>query len=241
MNLIIGSHVSFTQDKQMLGSVIEALKYGANTFMFYTGAPQNTNRKDIDNKLTELAHNLMLSENININDVIVHAPYIINLANSKNYDFNVNFLKQEIKRVEQLGVTKLVLHPGSHVGLGVDKGIENIINSLNECVNEDTNVIICLETMAGKGSEIGKIFEEIRQIIDGINFVIEIANATMPLINEKEEILNKEGIEEKVQILSEALQEHDNAKTAQALEEGILPFVDIFYQVASILLAGEKA
>jgi len=170
MNLIIGSHVSFTQDKQMLGSVIEALKYGANTFMFYTGAPQNTNRKDIDNKLTELAHNLMLSENININDVIVHAPYIINLANSKNYDFNVNFLKQEIKRVEQLGVTKLVLHPGSHVGLGVDKGIENIINSLNECVNEDTNVIICLETMAGKGSEIGKSFEEIRQIIDGINY-----------------------------------------------------------------------
>ena len=170
MNLIIGSHVSFTQDKQMIGSVIEALKYGANTFMFYTGAPQNTNRKDIDNKLTELAHNLMLSENININDVIVHAPYIINLANSKNYDFNVNFLKQEIKRVEQLGVTKLVLHPGSHVGLGVDKGIENIINSLNECVNEDTNVIICLETMAGKGSEIGKSFEEIRQIIDGINY-----------------------------------------------------------------------
>lgn len=168
MNLIIGSHVSFTQDKQMLGSVIEALKYGANTFMFYTGAPQNTNRKDIDPKLTELAHNLMLSENININDVIVHAPYIINLANDKNYDFNVKFLKEEISRVEKLGVTKLVLHPGSHVGLGVDKGIENIINALNECLNENTKVVICLETMAGKGSEIGKSFNEIKQIIDGV-------------------------------------------------------------------------
>lgn len=104
MNIVIGSHVSFSKDKQMLGSVLEALKYKANTFMFYTGAPQNTNRSDIDLKLTELAHNLMVNENINIKDVIVHAPYIINLANNKNYEFNVKFLKEEIKRVEQLGV-----------------------------------------------------------------------------------------------------------------------------------------
>lgn len=91
------------------------------------------------------------------------------------------------------------------------------------------------------GEEKEDTMDFLGQIIDGINFVIEIVNATMPMINEKEEILNKEGIEEKVQILSKALQTRDNAKTAQALEEGILPFVDIFYQVASILLAGEKA
>lgn len=92
-----------------------------------------------------------------------------------------------------------------------------------------------------RGEEKEDTMDFLGQIIDGINFVIEIANATMPLINEKEEILNKEGIEEKVQILSRALQARDNVKTAQALEEGILPFVDIFYQVASLLLAGEKA
>lgn len=170
MSLIIGSHVSFTKDKQMLGSVIEALSYGANTFMFYTGAPQNTNRKDIDSKLTALAHNLMLNENINIKDVIVHAPYIINLANDKNYEFNVKFLKEEIQRVTELGVDKLVLHPGSHVGLGIEKGIENIISSLNECLTADTKVTICLETMAGKGSEIGNNFEQIKTIIDGVKF-----------------------------------------------------------------------
>ena len=119
MKDIIGSHVSFTKDKQLLGSVLEALEYKSTTFMFYTGAPQNTARATIDPELTLLAHNLMKKENINSNNVIVHAPYIINLANAKNYDFNVEFLCEEIKRVEQLGVNKLVLHPGSHVGVGV--------------------------------------------------------------------------------------------------------------------------
>lgn len=92
-----------------------------------------------------------------------------------------------------------------------------------------------------RGDEKEDTMDFLNQIIDGINFVIEIVNATMSLINEKEEILNKEGIEEKVQLLNAGLQARDNAKTAQALEEGILPFMDIFYQVASILLEREKA
>ena len=175
MSLIIGSHVSFNKDSQMLGSVKEALSYGANTFMFYTGAPQNTVRRDIDNNLTIEAHNLMLNENININDVIVHAPYIINLANDKNHEFNVKFLKEEIKRVENLGISKLVLHPGSHVGLGIDKGIENIIRGLNDSISEDMNLIICLETMAGKGSEVGSTFYELKRIIDGVKYNNKIA------------------------------------------------------------------
>ena len=168
MKDIIGSHVSFTKDKQLLGSVLEALEYKSTTFMFYTGAPQNTNRANIDSELTFLAHNLLKKENINIDNIVVHAPYIINLANPKNYDFNIEFLREEIKRVEQLGVTKLVLHPGSHVGVGVDEGIKNIVNALNEVLTKDTNVIICLETMAGKGSEIGVSFEELKRIIDGV-------------------------------------------------------------------------
>lgn len=170
MELIIGSHVSFKKDTQMLGSVQETLGYNANTFMFYTGAPQNTARVPIDNELTNKAKDLMKKNNIDIKNVVVHAPYIINLANANNFDFNVRFLKEEISRVESLGVDKLVLHPGSHVGQGVELGIKNIIDSLNVSLTDDTKVTICLETMAGKGSEVGKSFEEIKSIIDGVKY-----------------------------------------------------------------------
>lgn len=165
--LIIGSHVSFTKQEQLLGSVMETLKYGANTFMFYTGAPQNTTRSSIDLELTAIAQKLMKESNIDINNVIVHAPYIINLANDKNFDFSTKFLKEEIRRVEMLGITKLVLHPGSHVGQGEDIGIANIIKALNTVLDSKTNVTILLETMAGKGTELGKTFEQLKQIIDG--------------------------------------------------------------------------
>lgn len=168
--LIIGAHVSFRKEEQLLGYVLEALSYGANTFMFYTGAPQNTNRVGIDLELTALAHKAMQEHDINPKDVIVHAPYIINLANDgENYDFAIQFLKQEIKRVELLQIEKIVLHPGSHVGLGTQKGLDNIIYALNQVLTPDTNVIICLETMAGKGTECGKTFEEIKTILDGVN------------------------------------------------------------------------
>ena len=169
MELIIGSHVSFKNKDQLVGSVKEAISYGENTFMFYTGAPQNTSRSPIDPNLTLEAYNLMKNNNINPINVIVHAPYIINLANNgTNFDFAVRFLKEEISRVEKLGMKYLVLHPGSHVGLGIDVGIKNIIDALNVVLDENQNVIICLETMAGKGSEVGSRFEEIKQIIDGV-------------------------------------------------------------------------
>ena len=170
MELIIGSHVSFKKDTQMLGSVQETLGYNANTFMFYTGAPQNTARIPINDILTNKAKELMKENNIDIKNVVVHAPYIINLANANNFDFNVRFLKEEISRVESLGVDKLVLHPGSHVGQGVEVGIKNIIDSLNVSLTKNTKVTICLETMAGKGSEVGKSFEEIKTIIDGVKY-----------------------------------------------------------------------
>ena len=168
MDLIIGSHVSFKKDDQLYGSLLEALSYNSNTFMFYTGAPQNTSRYPIDAEITYKALQLMKEKNIDIGNIVVHAPYIINLANINNFDFNIRFLKEEISRVESLFIDKLVLHPGSHVGLGVEEGIKNIIDSLNEVLNEDTKVTICLETMAGKGTELGRTFEEIKTIIDGV-------------------------------------------------------------------------
>ena len=168
MDLIIGSHVSFKKDDQLYGSLLEALSYNSNTFMFYTGAPQNTSRYPINDELTYKALELMKEKNIDIRNIIVHAPYIINLANINNFDFNIRFLKEEISRVESLFVDKLVLHPGSHVGLGVEDGLKNIIDSLNSVLKENTKVTICLETMAGKGTELGRTFEEIKTIIDGI-------------------------------------------------------------------------
>ena len=168
MDLIIGSHVSFKKDDQLYGSLLEALSYNSNTFMFYTGAPQNTSRYPINDELTYKALELMKEKNIDIRNIVVHAPYIINLANINNFDFNIRFLKEEISRVESLFVDKLVLHPGSHVGLGVEDGLKNIIDSLNNVLTENTKVTICLETMAGKGTELGRTFEEIKTIIDGV-------------------------------------------------------------------------
>lgn len=169
-DLIIGSHVSFKSEDQLVGSVKEALSYDSNTFMFYTGAPQNTNRKPINSELTKQAHQILEKNNINIDNLIIHAPYIINLANPKNMDFGIHFLKEEIKRCEELGIKKLVLHPGSHVGIGVDAALQNISNCLNYAIDEKTKVIICLETMAGKGTEVGTNFREIKKIIDNVKY-----------------------------------------------------------------------
>ena len=118
--IILGSHVSFNKNDQLIGSIKEALSYGANTFMFYTGAPQNTNRSPIDVELTHLAHKILKEEGIDPAHIIVHAPYIINLANRNHFDFSIRFLREEIRRVESLGFKNLVLHPGSHVGVGIE-------------------------------------------------------------------------------------------------------------------------
>lgn len=167
--LLLGSHVSFDKNKQLLKSVEEAISYGANTFMFYTGAPQNTNRSKISSEKTEEARKLMQEHHIDPNTVIVHAPYIINLANHDNLDFGVRFLTEELNRCNQLGVKYLVLHPGSHVGQGVEQGLQNIIDGLNTVfLNDHHQVKILLETMAGKGSELGKNFQELKTILDGV-------------------------------------------------------------------------
>ena len=167
MELIIGSHVSFTKDTQLVGSLNEALSYKANTFMFYTGAPQNTNRCSIDKELTNFALKKMVDNNVDINNIVIHAPYIINLANIDNLSFNVRFLQDEINRAIDLKVNKIVLHPGSHVGKGYEVGIKNIITSLNQV--DFKSVTILLETMAGKGSECGININQLKEIIDNVN------------------------------------------------------------------------
>lgn len=168
--LIIGSHVSFGKD-QLLGSVKEALSYGSNTFMIYTGAPQNTIRMPIDENITQEANILMKKNDININHVICHAPYIVNLANpigSDKHEFSVIFLTEELNRCEQLGIKYLVLHPGSAVGMSKEEGINNIIAGLNKILNNNYDVSILIESMAGKGNECGTTIDELKTIFNNV-------------------------------------------------------------------------
>ena len=165
----IGSHVSMSGKEMLLGSAKEAFSYGANTFMFYTGAPQNTKRKEIAELNIDAAWNYM--DKNGIGEIIVHAPYIINLANTvkkETYELAVEFLAKEIERTAACRSQVLVLHPGAHVGAGREAGIQQTIHGLNEVLSSGTPCYIALETMAGKGSEIGRSFEELAAIYDGV-------------------------------------------------------------------------
>ncbi|HLR61147.1 MAG TPA: deoxyribonuclease IV [Lentibacillus sp.] len=167
--LKIGSHVSMSGKKMLKWSSEQAVSYGANVFMIYTGAPQNTKRKPVEELNIEAGREHM-NEN-GIIDVVVHAPYIINIGNTtkpETFELGVDFLRNEIDRTSAIGAKQIVLHPGSHVGAGADKGIDKIIKGLNEVLDKNKDVQIALETMAGKGSEIGRTFDELAQIIDGV-------------------------------------------------------------------------
>ena len=167
----IGSHVKMAGKEMFLGSVKEAESYGANVLMLYTGAPQNTVRKEIEALNIEAGWEY--AKKAGIEEIVVHAPYIINLGNTvkpETFELGVAFLEKEIKRTAAMGSRILVLHPGSHVGAGIEAGIGQIIKGLNRALdkNED-DVYIALETMAGKGSEMGSAFEELRMIYDGVH------------------------------------------------------------------------
>lgn len=155
--------------KMMLGSVEEALSYGANTFMIYTGAPQNTKRKELSELNIDAAKNCMKEHGIE--EFVIHAPYIINLGNTikpETYELAVQFLELEIRRTMAMGSRVLILHPGAHVGAGVEAGVASIVKGLNEVLTADMDCYVALETMAGKGTEIGRNFEELAMIYDGV-------------------------------------------------------------------------
>ena len=170
MMIKLGSHVGMSGRDMLLGSAKEAVSYGADTFMFYTGAPQNTRRKDISELKIDEAWDYMKEHGIQ--DIIVHAPYIINLGNSvkpETFELAVNFLAKEIDRSTACRSHILILHPGSHVGAGTDTGIRQVVKGLNEVLTRDTDLFVALETMAGKGSELGQSFEELARIYDGVS------------------------------------------------------------------------
>lgn len=199
--MLIGSHVSMSGKKMLLASAEEAHQYGASTFMIYTGAPQNTRRKAIEDLNIEAGHAAM--KEYGLSNIVVHAPYIINIANTNKpevFELGVKFLQNEIERTEAIGAKDIVLHPGSHVGAGADVGIKRIIEGLNEVLTNNNDVRIALETMAGKGSEIGRTFEEIAQIIDGVTHnerlsicldTCHIHDAGYDVVNDFDGVLNE--------------------------------------------------
>lgn len=167
--ILLGSHVKMSAPDSVLGSVREAVSYGGNTFMIYTGAPQNTRRRAIEDLKIPEAHELMSEENIK--DLVIHAPYIVNLGNTfkpDNFEFAIDFMKKEILRADAIGASQMTMHPGAHVGAGPDAAIDKIAEGLNRILTKDQNVQIALETMAGKGTEIGRTFEELAQIIERV-------------------------------------------------------------------------
>lgn len=163
----LGSHVKMRGKEMFLGSAKEAASYGANAMMIYTGAPQNTVRKDLS--LMKIEEGKKYMEDHGIEEVVVHAPYIVNLGNNKDqskYEFAIEFLANELKRTDALGAKQVTLHPGAHVGLGAKAAIENIAHGLDEALKASKDVSVALETMAGKGTEIGRTFEELSEIIE---------------------------------------------------------------------------
>jgi deoxyribonuclease-4 len=170
--MIIGSHVSLSAPDYFLGSVKEALSYNASALMIYTGAPQNTFRKNISDFRINEARQLLVGANISDYSVIVHAPYIINLANTtkpETFGLAVDFLKQEIDRTRSIGAKVIVLHPGSHVNAGEEIGLKRIIEGLDLAMVDNDDIEIALETMAGKGSELGYKFEHLAYIKNAVS------------------------------------------------------------------------
>lgn len=170
--LLLGSHLSLSAPSFYLGTCEQAVSFGENCFMFYTGAPQNTRRSPTSSFKISEGRAYLKAHQIDESKIVVHAPYIINLGNSEHeetYQLAQSFLAEELKRVNAFGLSLLVLHPGSAVGMERKLALESVSKGLNAVLAADsTSVTIYLETMAGKGSELGIRFEEIAQIIQGV-------------------------------------------------------------------------
>ncbi|WP_179395493.1 deoxyribonuclease IV [Lacticaseibacillus absianus] len=174
--LLIGANVSMSGKGMFPGAVAEAVGYGATTLQFYTGAPQNTRRKPVSEM--RIPEGLAAMQAAGLSHLVIHAPYIVNLGNTikpENFPFAVQFMQQEVARAEALGAYTMPMHPGAHVGAGVPAAIEQIARGLNEILRHDQHVTIALETMAGKGTEVGRQFEELAAILDRVQLNDKLA------------------------------------------------------------------
>jgi deoxyribonuclease-4 len=166
--LVIGPHISIA--KGYTKAVKDAINMRANTFQFFSRNPRGSNFRAYEKKdVTEFQK---LRRENNFGPIQAHAPYTMNLASSdsKVYEFGNKVIKEDIKRMDDLDIEYMVFHPGSHVGIGVDKGIEQIANALNNAINGKENITILLETMTGKGTEVGFRFEHLKRVIDLVEY-----------------------------------------------------------------------
>ena len=173
-DIIIGSHVSFLKDSELYGSVLESISYGANTFMIYTGSNQSAERREINHDLTIKGWELMKENNIDINNVIVHAPFIVNLANNKDerkYNFYISFMKNEINRCKELGIHMMVFHPGSRTDLDKKVALNNIVFGINSIRKDVNDFNLLIEFMSGKGTEVGSSIEDMKYIFKKIGLL----------------------------------------------------------------------
>lgn len=164
--LNIGCHLSISKGYENMGN--EALKINANTFQFFTRNPRGGKIKDLnENDINKL---LSLMQENKFAKILAHAPYTMNLCSDKEdiRDFAKNMMNEDLERMEYLPGNMYNFHPGSHVGQGTEKGIEYIVKALNEVLTENQTTTVLLETMAGKGTEIGRSFEELKMIIDKV-------------------------------------------------------------------------
>lgn len=200
----IGSHVGNSGKEMLLGSIKEAISYGANALMVYLGAPQNSFRKPITELKVEEARILASEHDILMEDMIVHAPYIVNLAqlDDEKFNFGIRFIAEELKKIDYIRAKYLVLHPGAHMGNGSKIGVKRIADAINKIfeITKGSNTVIAIETMAGKGTECGITFEEVKEIIDNVSDKTRIGvcldtchinDAGYDIVNKYDEIMNK--------------------------------------------------
>ncbi len=203
MKIKIGSHVSNNGKEMLVGSVNEALKYGENCFMLYLGAPQNTFRKPFNELNAPEFLEILNKNNISKDDVIIHAPYIVNLAQNDpdKHEFAVRFISNELKIMSKIGLKYLVVHPGNHMNQGMDRGLELIAGSFKEIldITAGDDTVILIETMAGKGSECCFEFSQIKKILDIVNSnrlkvcfdTCHTNDAGYDLVNDYEGVINE--------------------------------------------------
>ena len=162
----IGAHVSIAKGFKKAAQI--SVDIGANTFQFFSRNPRGGNAKEFNEK--DMAAFQDIREENNFGKLLAHAPYTMNLAaaNEDTYEFAKMVIKEDVKRMDSIGVEYICFHPGSHVGSGVEEGTRKIIEGLNQAITGNENITVLLETMSGKGTEIGRSFEELKAIIDGV-------------------------------------------------------------------------
>ena len=166
--LTIGAHMSVA--KGLDKAAEDTVRIGANTMQFFSRNPRGSSFKNYSEK--EVKNFQQIRKEYDFGPLLAHAPYTLNLASAqeKVYDFACMVIREDIARMDALGIEYMVFHPGSHTGIGTEAGIQNIINGLNQAITGEEQIIVLLETMSGKGSEIGVSFEELKAIRDGVTY-----------------------------------------------------------------------